>query len=135
MLYSLRILVASLFALTIVGCADYVDGPFHDRDDDNEHHDSTDNDKDTTHTGSGNDTTKTDSSVYFSRDVLPLLVSNCAMAKCHDEASHKDGVVLTTYAYVMRNITPGNLSRSELYDAITETNPEDVMPPPPRKLT
>lgn len=57
------------------------------------------------------------------------------MAKCHDEASHKDGVVLTTYAYVMRNVTPGNLSRSELYDVITETNPEDVMPPPPGKLT
>lgn len=112
-------------------CADLVDGPYHGRDHDDD--DSTQTDT-TDHTGGG-DTTTTDSTVCFSRDVLPILISNCAMSGCHNEASHEDGVVLTTYAYVMRNVTPGSPGKSELYEVITETDQKDIMPPPPGKLT
>ena len=141
---ALKALLVLFLALSVGACADFIDGPFHGRDHDSSHSDSTnDSGNDTTHnggtdttnTGSGGDTTKVDTTVCFSRDILPILVSNCAMAKCHDEASHKEGVVLTTYASTMHLVTPGNPSRSELYSVITESDPEEIMPPPPGKLS
>ena len=32
--------------------------------------------------------------VYFQNTILPLVVSSCATTGCHDQKSHKDGVVL-----------------------------------------
>ncbi|MCU0348450.1 MAG: hypothetical protein MUC59_16035, partial [Saprospiraceae bacterium] len=71
--------------------------------------------------------------VYFEVDVLPILISNCAMSGCHNAGSHEDGVVLDNYQNVMNTgeIAPFNPGGSELYEAITETDPEDRMPPPP----
>ncbi|MEZ4776700.1 MAG: c-type cytochrome domain-containing protein [Bacteroidia bacterium] len=71
--------------------------------------------------------------VYFERDVLPILISNCAKSGCHDAASASDGVILTNYESVMRTgeISPFNLGESDLYKAITETDNEDIMPPLP----
>lgn len=69
--------------------------------------------------------------VYFQNTILPLVVSNCAMSGCHDAASHKEGLNLTTYAGIMKIVNPGNPTRSELYTIITTTNNKDVMPPPP----
>ena len=126
-----RALIVLIIAVSITACADLIDGPFHGRD----HDDDDSTEIDTTDYTGGGDTTKIDSTVCFSRDVLPILISNCAMSGCHNESSHEDGVVLTTYAYVIRNVTPGSLSRSELYEVITETDPDKVMPPPPGKLT
>jgi mono/diheme cytochrome c family protein len=129
-------IAAFVLSIALVACADLIDGPFHgrDHDDDDTVNTDTTGGNDTTHHGSG-DTTKIDSTVCFSRDILPILISNCAMAKCHDEASHKDGVVLTTYASVMREVKPGNLDDSELYDVITKPSSDEIMPPPPGKLT
>jgi mono/diheme cytochrome c family protein len=73
-------------------------------------------------------------SVYFTKQVLPLLVSNCTMANgCHDAASAADGIVLTSYQTVMSSdvVNPGNAGNSDLIEAITDNNPDDVMPPPP----
>jgi mono/diheme cytochrome c family protein len=134
---ALHLLLTCCLFLFISSCADLIDGPFHGRDRDSSHSDSTedhDNGSDTTDHGGSGDTTTVDSTVCFSRDILPVLVSNCAMAKCHDEASHEDGVVLTTYEYVMRNVVAGSVGRSELYEVITETDPEKIMPPPPGGL-
>lgn len=71
--------------------------------------------------------------VYFQQQVLPVLVSNCTMSGCHDVASHRDGVILTSYSYVMSTagIRPGNPGSSDLYEAITETDLRKRMPPPP----
>ncbi|MBX7243145.1 MAG: hypothetical protein K1X92_15480 [Bacteroidia bacterium] len=71
--------------------------------------------------------------VYFQNDILPMLISNCAMSGCHDAASHKEGVILTDYTKVIQtgDIKPGNPNDSKLYEAITDNNPDDVMPPPP----
>lgn len=76
-------------------------------------------------------------SVYFETDVLPILISNCAMSGCHDDASHEDGVVLTSYAKVMAtaDVKPYDLNDSKLYEAITETDPDDKMPPPPASIS
>lgn len=74
-------------------------------------------------------------SVYFELQILPILRSNCALSGCHDEASRQEGVILTSYQRVMQtaNVRPGNLSGSDLYEVITETRPDKIMPPPPRQ--
>jgi mono/diheme cytochrome c family protein len=72
--------------------------------------------------------------VYFQQQVLPIFISNCAMSGCHDNASHQDGVVLTSYQSIMNtgDIEPGDPDDSEVYEKITEHDPSDRMPPPPR---
>ncbi|NDH90530.1 MAG: hypothetical protein EBZ22_06560 [Flavobacteriia bacterium] len=55
--------------------------------------------------------------VYFQQDVLPLIVSSCAMSGCHDAASAQDGVVLTSYTSIMTtgDVKAGQPNNSELY--------------------
>lgn len=71
--------------------------------------------------------------VYFSQDVLPILISNCAKSGCHDAASASDGVILTDYAAVMRtaDVRAGNPGGSDLYEVLTEDDPDKRMPQPP----
>lgn len=71
--------------------------------------------------------------VYFEQQVLPMLVSNCAKSGCHDNASHKEGIVITSYTSVMSTVgvRAGNAGNSELYKVITTNNSGDRMPPPP----
>lgn len=86
-------------------------------------------------TGNGGSVIPCDTSrIYFQQQVLPVLLSNCAMSGCHDEASHQDGVVLTTYEKVMStsDIEPGNPNDSELYERIMDSDPDKRMPRPPR---
>ncbi|MEJ8757159.1 c-type cytochrome domain-containing protein [Pontibacter sp. H259] len=68
--------------------------------------------------------------VYFQRDVLPILVSNCAISGCHDAATRREGVQLTDYTSVMQTaeVRPGDPGNSELYEMITEDDPEERMP-------
>lgn len=67
-------------------------------------------------------------SVYFQKDILPLLRSNCAQSGCHDPATASDGVILNDYNSIMQQIDPGNLNNSDLYEAITEDDPDKLMP-------
>lgn len=69
-------------------------------------------------------------SVYFANDILPLITSSCAMSGCHDVASHKDGVILTSYTYIMKYVVPGNAGNSKLYKVIIKTDNERMPPPP-----
>ena len=71
-------------------------------------------------------------SIYFEKDVLPLLTTYC-VSGCHDEATANEGVVLSSYARIMSTaeVKAGNLGGSELYEVITETDPDKRMPPPP----
>ncbi len=68
--------------------------------------------------------------VYFANTIQPLLISNCAMSGCHDAISHKEGINLTTYSGVMREVKSGNAAKSSLYKSMIETG-NDRMPPPP----
>jgi len=70
--------------------------------------------------------------VYFSNDVLPLVVSSCATTGCHDKDSHKDGVILTDYASIIKTgeIKPGDPNDSEFFETLTDDG-DDLMPPPP----
>ncbi|MBO6517340.1 MAG: hypothetical protein JJ975_12400 [Bacteroidia bacterium] len=69
--------------------------------------------------------------VYFVNDVLPIIISNCALSGCHDENSRQDGVQLTDYDNIINTggIEKFDANSSELYDVITETDPSKVMPP------
>lgn len=71
--------------------------------------------------------------VYFVNDVLPILVSNCAISGCHDPVTAEDDVILNNFSNTILSdvITAFNLNDSELYDVITETDPDKIMPPPP----
>ena len=72
--------------------------------------------------------------VYFANDILPLIISNCAMPGCHDAASHQDDIVLDNYSNIMSNgeIRPGRPDNSKLYEVITDNDPDNRMPPPPK---
>ncbi len=86
-------------------------------------------------TSADNDSTlKCDSdSVYFENEILPLIISSCAYAGCHDAVSRQDGVVLDSYRNIKNTgeITPGDPGESKLYKVITSSDPDKMMPPPP----
>lgn len=70
--------------------------------------------------------------VYFNYDVLPILVSSCAMSGCHDAVTRADGYQLTDYASVMRKgVRPGDARNSKIYDEIVDGS----MPPPGSGIT
>lgn len=76
--------------------------------------------------------------IYFDKDVLPILTANCAYSGCHNAISKKEGIILDSYANVIKTgkIKVGNPSKTEIYEVLIDTDPKDIMPPPPApKLT
>lgn len=71
--------------------------------------------------------------VYFVQQVLPLFQSSCAMSGCHDAGTAKEGIVLDSYANIIATggIKVSDPTSSKIYEAMTESDPEDRMPPPP----
>lgn len=69
------------------------------------------------------------STVYFANTIAPLLQSNCAQSGCHDQATMEDGVGMFSYDVIMQQVSPGNPGGSDLWEAITENDPDDIMPP------
>lgn len=69
--------------------------------------------------------------IYFEKDILPILKGNCAFSGCHDAASASDGVILDNYDDVISTgeVKAFDLGDSELYEVITENDPDKVMPP------
>ena len=69
----------------------------------------------------------------FQNTILPLLVSNCAQSGCHDFASHQDGIIIEDYQTIISSdiVTPFDLGDSEMFEVITETDLDKIMPPPP----
>ncbi len=65
----------------------------------------------------------------FSRDILPVLVSKCATSGCHDQVTHREGYVFSSYSSTMTAVTPGNLPDSKLYEVIRYASGEGKMPP------
>lgn len=127
-----RFALLALVTLVMSACADYIGGPYHSRDDDDEYTDTTGGSVDTTGGGS-------DSAVCFTRDILPMLISNCTMAECHDAIDPEEDVDLTSYTSIMqgseRIVRAGNPAESKLYRSLIETDRDEIMPPPPRSLT
>ena len=72
-------------------------------------------------------------SVYFDNTILPLFISNCAKSGCHDAASAQDGIILNSYSNIINtgDIEPFNTEAGHLVEVISESDPDDRMPPPP----
>lgn len=70
-------------------------------------------------------------SVYFVNDILPIIASNCAKSGCHDPITHTKDLVLNSYSEIMEIVKKFQANNSDLYEVITETDPDKLMPPPP----
>ena len=72
-------------------------------------------------------------SVYFENEVLPFLISSCAQPGCHNAATAEDNVILNNYNNIINtgDIIPFDPENSELYETITDPDPDKIMPPPP----
>jgi len=72
-------------------------------------------------------------SVYFEKEILPIITANCAYSGCHNAITAAEGIKLDNYANIIKygKIKPFNASKSELYEVITDSDQKDVMPPPP----
>ena len=69
--------------------------------------------------------------VYFRNVILPLIQSSCAMASCHDVNSGGERKPLVSYTTIMSIVVAGSSSSSQLYRKLSETDPQDRMPPAP----
>jgi len=73
--------------------------------------------------------------IYFDRDVLPILSTSCAYSGCHDQQTAEEGIRLNSYENIFSGeddlVVPGSLNDSELWEVIVETDPDKIMPPPP----
>jgi hypothetical protein len=72
--------------------------------------------------------------IYFERDVLPIVLSSCGMALCHDAVTKQEGLQYTSYQTIMETgkVVPFQPLQSQFYTQMTETNLSLVMPPSPR---
>jgi hypothetical protein len=67
--------------------------------------------------------------ICFESNVLPIFVSYCARAGCHDAVTREEGFVLDSYANIVRKgIKPGDANDSKLYEVLFESG-DDRMPP------
>ncbi len=60
--------------------------------------------------------------VYFEKDILPLLQSNCARSDCHDEQSAQNDVILTNYLDIINtaDVEKGDAEDSNLYEVLED---------------
>jgi hypothetical protein len=56
--------------------------------------------------------------VCFTGDVLPIFQNSCAISGCHDGSGRESHMSLSSYADIIRDITPGNPNSSKLYQVI-----------------
>lgn len=88
--------------------------------------------RDTTFTNPPGENPCNPDTVYFQNTILPLLQSSCGIIGCHDPGTATERIILTDYQNIMNSniITPGNPGESELYEIISENDPDKIMPPP-----
>lgn len=69
--------------------------------------------------------------IYFTKDIQPILLGNCAFSGCHDATTASDDVILDTYENVINTaeVSPFNLSDSKLFEVISTNEADKVMPP------
>jgi hypothetical protein len=80
-----------------------------------------------------NENTCDPDNVYFTNDILPLFISNCAKSGCHDATTHREGIILNSYQNIIStgDVRPHDPSHGKILEVITTTETDDIMPPPP----
>ena len=78
-----------------------------------------------------------DSSIRFSRDIRPIFSDTCFACHGPDQKARKAGLRLDTKEGLYESapkhgpaVVPGNLAKSELWQRIISSDPEEQMPPP-----
>jgi hypothetical protein len=69
--------------------------------------------------------------IYFERDILPILNSNCALSHCHDSETSIKGIDFSSYEAMMASddaVDSENPMDSELLERIKDSDPDDRMP-------
>lgn len=72
--------------------------------------------------------------VYFTNDVQPIIVSNCAKSGCHASGGGgEEARDLSSYTAIMNSgyVKPFQANQSRLYEAVTSGGGEGRMPPYP----
>jgi uncharacterized membrane protein len=67
-------------------------------------------------------------SVYFDKQIFPIIQNNCTASDCHN--GRGEAFPLTSYAEIVKHVSPGNSNSSELYKVITASY---INPMPPDK--
>ncbi len=58
-------------------------------------------------------------SICFTRDILPIFKSNCAIEACHDAITGQEGIVFDSYeTFFYKGFVSGDASKSQVYNAI-----------------
>ena len=72
-------------------------------------------------------------SIYFQNQILPLFQSSCGIVGCHDAITAEEDIMLNSYENIMASgeLIPFDLSDGDIYENITDTDPDNIMPPPP----
>lgn len=68
--------------------------------------------------------------ICFETEILPLMVSRCGNSGCHNATDKADGIDLTSYEAILKEVKPGDPEDSEIIEYMYETG-EDAMPPSP----
>lgn len=67
--------------------------------------------------------------VYFTKDVLPIFSSNCAMAGCHNSVNPSENLDLSNYNGIMVDIKAGKPNEGKIMETINDgTMPKDANP-------
>lgn len=71
--------------------------------------------------------------VSYHDDVLPIIRSSCQHAGCHNPTDPNNEFPLDSIVsqLVDEYVEPGNPGDSDIYERITETDPDKIMPKPP----
>jgi len=82
--------------------------------------------------GGGTDPCSPDT-VYFQQQILPIFQSSCAVPDCHAAVNPEDDMPLYSYETIMGSgeITPGNPWEGDIFESITDPDPDAIMPQPP----
>jgi hypothetical protein len=68
-------------------------------------------------------------SVYYTKDVQPLLLLNCGSSGCHDAASRKGALNLGLYSDVQKTLVPGDAGKSMLPNIVSNTAHANAISP------
>ncbi|NUM31936.1 MAG: hypothetical protein HUU47_06395 [Bacteroidetes bacterium] len=69
--------------------------------------------------------------VYYQNQIQPIFNTYCMGTECHSGTDPKENLDLSSYSGAINSgkIVPFNSSKSKIYKAIIETDPDDKMPP------
>lgn len=72
--------------------------------------------------------------IYFRKDVLPIILSSCGMELCHDAVTRQEGLQFTSYQTLINSgrLIPFDAEGSDIYQRMTSQDIAMVMPPSPR---